>query len=310
MKILVVDDHEVVRRGVVSLLSSRPEYEVCGEAVDGRDAVEKAQELKPDVIVMDVSMPRLNGLEATRLVRRILPDSEVLILSQHESEEMVRQAFNAGARGYVVKSSIAKDLLNAVATIGKHESFLDRPTSSGTKPTRAVDAQEVLQRSAALEQALRESEELYRSTFELAPVGVAHVSPEGKWLRVNRKFCEITGYSKEELLNLTFQDLTYPEDLPGDLEQAQSMLDGHQDQYSIEKRYVRKNGSLVWINLTVSAVRDASRKLKYFISLIEDIDARKEADLARFRLAAIVEGSEDAVVSKDLNGIVKSWNAG
>ena len=96
-------------------------------------------------------MPKLNGLEATRMVRRVLPDSEVLILSQHESEEMVRQAFNAGAKGYVVKSSIAKDLLNAVAKIAKHEPFLDRPTSLGNKPSRHVDAQEILQRSAALE---------------------------------------------------------------------------------------------------------------------------------------------------------------
>lgn len=85
MRVLVVDDHEVVRRGVRSLIQNYSKYDVCGEAVDGQDAVEKARELNPDVIVMDVSMPRLNGLEATHLIRATLPGSEVLILSQHDS---------------------------------------------------------------------------------------------------------------------------------------------------------------------------------------------------------------------------------
>ena len=101
MRVLIVDDHEVVRKGVRSLLLTRPDLDVCGEAIDGRDAVEKAAQLKPDVIVMDVSMPRLNGLEATRLIRGYVPKAEILILSQHDSPELVRQAFTAGARGYV-----------------------------------------------------------------------------------------------------------------------------------------------------------------------------------------------------------------
>ena len=125
MRLLIVDDHEVVRRGVRSLLLEHADYEVCGEAVDGQDALDKARELKPDVIVMDVSMPRLNGLEATRQVRSILPDCEVLILSQHENSEMARQALKAGARGYVVKRSISKDLLAAVSKACRREYFFD-----------------------------------------------------------------------------------------------------------------------------------------------------------------------------------------
>src|SRR5438105_4919079 len=106
VRILVVDDHEVVRRGVTALLQSRAEYQVSGEAGDGHEAIQKAQELKPDVILMDVSMPRLNGLEATRQLRSLMPESEVIIMTQHESDEMVRQAHSAGARAYVVKSSL------------------------------------------------------------------------------------------------------------------------------------------------------------------------------------------------------------
>ena len=133
MRVLIVDDHEVVRKGVRSLLA-QSRYEVCGEGVDGEDAIEKARHLKPDVIVMDVSMPKLNGLEATRQVLGILPDAEVLILSQHESPEMVREAFNAGARGYVVKSSIAKDLLVALEKVSRHEPFFDWPVTGSADP--------------------------------------------------------------------------------------------------------------------------------------------------------------------------------
>lgn len=307
MRVLLVDDHELVRRGVRSLLS-QTKYEICGEAVDGQDALEKARELKPDVIIMDVSMPRLNGLEATRQVHSYLPNCEVLILSQHESPEMVRQAINVGARGFVAKRSIGKDLISALESVARQESFFD--PADLKSPSGHLDVQEILQRSAAFEQALRESEQLYRTTFELAALGVAHVSPEGKWLRVNKKLCDIVGYTESELLKLTFQELTHPDDLPADLAETAKIVRGELDTFSMEKRYIRKDRSAVWINLNVAAVRDANGKLKHFISVVEDIQERREAGDVRARLAAIVESSDDAIVSKDLDGIIRSWNRG
>jgi signal transduction histidine kinase len=125
VRILVADDHEVIRRGVRALLAAGRDCEICGEAVDGQDAVEKAHQLHPDLVIMDVSMPNLNGLEATRVIRRSLPGTQVLILTQHDSQEMMRQALNAGARGFVVKSSVAHDLLNAVEAAQRGESFFD-----------------------------------------------------------------------------------------------------------------------------------------------------------------------------------------
>ncbi len=307
MRVLLVDDHEVVRRGVRSLLS-QTKYEVCGEAVDGQDALDKARELKPDVIIMDVSMPRLNGLEATRQVRSYLPNCEVLILSQHESPEMVRQVVNVGARGFVAKRSIGKDLIAALETAARHESFFG--PADFKNPSPHLDVQEILQRSAAFERALRESEQLYRTTFERAAVGVAHVSPDGRWLRANPKLCEILGYSESELLKITFQEVTHPDDLPADLALTAKILSGELDTFSMEKRYIRKDGSHVWINLTVAAAREESGKLKHFISVVEDIGERREADTARARLAAIVESSDDAIVSKNLDGVIQSWNRG
>jgi PAS domain S-box-containing protein len=272
MRLLIVDDHEIVRHGVRSLLLAHPRFDVCGEAVDGQDAIEKARALKPELIVMDISMPRLNGLEATREIRALLPDCEVLILTQHEAPEMARQALKAGARGYVVKSSISKDLIAALSKVARREYFFDSAILDQVSSTH-LDVQEILQRSAVFEKALRESEQLYRSTFELAAVGVSHVSPEGHWLRVNKKLCDVLGYTEPELLKLTFQDITHPEDLPGDLVLTNQVRSGALDSFAMEKRYIRKDGSLIWVNLTVAAVRDGSGKLERFISVVEDISA-------------------------------------
>jgi PAS domain S-box-containing protein len=125
---------------------------------------------------------------------------------------------------------------------------------------------------------LRQSEERFRATFEQAAVGIAHVAPNGRWLRVNQKLCEIVGYTHEELLEKTFQDITHPDDLDKDLQQARRLLAGEIETYSMEKRYLKKDGSVVWINLTSSLVRDSSGEPEYFIAVIEDISERKEAE--------------------------------
>jgi DNA-binding NarL/FixJ family response regulator len=124
LRILVADDHEVVRRGLRALLESRPGWEVCGEATTGREAVEKARELKPDLVVLDITMPELNGLEATRQILKSLPRTEVLVLTVHESEQVVHEVLEAGARGYVLKSDAGRDLVAAVQALSQHKPFL------------------------------------------------------------------------------------------------------------------------------------------------------------------------------------------
>ena len=124
LRILVVDDHAVVRRGVRSLLESHEGWEVCGEATTGRDAVEQSRRLRPDVVVMDLSLPELNGLDATRHILKDAPETEVLVLTMHQSEELARDVLQAGARGYVLKSDADENLIAAVENLRQHKPFL------------------------------------------------------------------------------------------------------------------------------------------------------------------------------------------
>jgi DNA-binding NarL/FixJ family response regulator len=113
-KVIVVDDHAVIRRGVQGILSAFPEWELCGEAENGHEGVKLAETVRPEIIIMDVSMPGLNGLEATRIIHNILPDTKILLLTLHSSTELVRSAFRAGARGYVLKSDAEHELVRAL----------------------------------------------------------------------------------------------------------------------------------------------------------------------------------------------------
>ena len=147
-------------------------------------------------------------------------------------------------------------------------------------PVAIVTICEDISEQQQAERALQESEERFRKTFEQAAVGIAHVATGGEFLRVNQRFCDIVGYRREEMLRLTFQKITYPDDLPKDFEAVQQFMDGSIQAYSMEKRYIHKNGDLVWINLTVSLVREFEGGAKYFIAVIEDISQRKQAEEA------------------------------
>jgi DNA-binding NarL/FixJ family response regulator len=123
LRILIADDHEVVRRGLKALLSSRRGWVVCGEAATGREAVALAAQHRPDIVVTDIIMPDLNGLEATRQIRKMLSRTEVLVLSLHYSDRLVREIVDAGARAYLLKSDASNDLLTAVEALANHRSF-------------------------------------------------------------------------------------------------------------------------------------------------------------------------------------------
>jgi len=149
LRILVADDHEVVRKGLLALLQQQPEWQVCGEASDGREAVAKAAELNPEIVVLDIGMPTLNGLEATRQILKTNPETKVLILTLHDSDQLVQDVLNAGARGFLLKSDAARDLVAAVEALRRDktyftskvasmvlEGYLKRVTNTSVAPVR------------------------------------------------------------------------------------------------------------------------------------------------------------------------------
>lgn len=123
LRVLVADDHEIMRNGVQALIEHEPGWQVCGTATNGREAVDSSKKLRPDVVVMDLTMPELDGLAALREIKRALPNTEVLIFSAHHSEEVIEQLFDAGAKSYIQKSDAGRHLVTAIRSLGEHKPF-------------------------------------------------------------------------------------------------------------------------------------------------------------------------------------------
>ena len=229
-----------------------------------------------DLIISDYGT---QSFEALELVRHSDSDVPFIVVSGSVGEEAAVEAMKAGAQDYVMKGSLAR-LGSAVA--------------------RELQEAESRRRYREAEEALRASEERFRATFEQAAVGMAHVGLNGEWLRVNRRLREILGYPEGELLGMSFRDVTHPADYDADLEQSRALAAGEIETYSMEKRYVRKDGSIVWVELTVSLARGsgtATGEPEYFVTVVEDITERKRANEAlRLRERAIAASPNGIVI--------------
>jgi two-component system response regulator NreC len=129
IKVVIADDHTIVRQGMKKLLEGYPEVEVVGEATDGKEAIDVVQRLMPDVVIMDISMPDMNGLEATRQIRKLLPQMKILILTMHAEKEYIFKILQSGASGYLLKGSPVEELVNALQAVSRGESYLSPPVS-------------------------------------------------------------------------------------------------------------------------------------------------------------------------------------
>jgi PAS domain S-box-containing protein len=228
---------------------------------------------------MDVSMPNLNGLEATQEIRRILPEVQVVMLSQHESEEMVRQAFKAGARAYVVKSSISQNLLGAIEKLRTQEAFLDPTIPAVTN--RHLDTQEMIQRSAALEKQLRESEERFLAAMTSIGEGLYTLDTLGMVTFINPVACSMLGWRSEELLGKRIHDVTHylhadGSPFPASECRVLRALETGQEVREADT-FIRKGGSMFPVMLSASPLM-VGDKITGLVVVFRDDTLRREAE--------------------------------
>lgn len=263
--VLVVEDNVDMNEFIASTL--RPHYRVLS-AFDGAEGLAQALASKPDLILSDLMMPVMRGDEMVGELRRqaATGDIPVIMLTARADEETRLRLLQAGVQDCLNKPFSVDELLARVDGL-------------------------VRSRRRTLEE-LALSEQRFRATFEQAAVGIALLAPDGRWLKTNQRLCDIVGYPHEELLTRTFQDITHPDDLDVDLGYVRQMLAGEIETYTIEKRYLRKGGEIVWVNLTVALVRHADGRPDYFISVVEDIQQRKTVEAALQSSEAILKEAQ------------------
>jgi len=293
--ILIVED-EIPNLQLLSQFLDQEGYKVR-QAERPQMAIDSALAEPPALILLDVSMPEMDGFEVCKRLKqdertRSIP---IIFISALQDLQEKVQGFEAGGVDFITKPFQEEEVLARLRThmeLRNMQLNLERMVAKRTA--------EVI-----------EGEQRFRATFEQAAVGIAHVSPEGRFLRINSKFCDIVGYSEEEMLSLTFQDITHPDDLDADLEYVRKVLNGKIETYSLDKRYYRKDGSTVWVNLTVSLVFDRRGSPNYFVSVVKDISERKQAEEAlqqsRDFLEHLIAAVPDAVFSIKIPERTINW---
>ena len=269
-EILIVDDHEAIRTGIRSLLRSRPQWHVCGEAVDGVDAVEKAKVLHPDVVLMDVSMPRMDGIAATRMVRREAPGSRVIIVTQNDAALNARRE-NVQADGYVLKVHMHRDLVPTI------ERVLGSGHTGSGATTIALPATQPEPGSPDLRDLQPQSSGLLAAIVNSSDDAVVSKDLNGIVMSWNRGAERLFGYVAAEMIGQSIRRIipderrTEEDDILARVRHGESV-----DHFETER--VRKDGTRVDVSVTISPVRDARGRIIGASKIARDITQKKESE--------------------------------
>ena len=262
---ILIVDAEIPDLRLLSEMLRRQGYRVRS-ADNPQLAIDSALAQPPKMILMGMKMPEMDGFQ---VCIRLKEDERtrnvpiIFISALHQIDDKV-QGLEAGGVDFISKPF-------------QEEVVLARVRTHLELRNMQLQLEELVNQRTA---DVIEREERFRVTFEQAAVGIAHVSTEGKFLRLNRKFCDIVGYTQDELLELSFQDITHPDHLGADLAYLRQVMNGGTENYTTEKRYIRKDGSIVWVNLTVSMLFDTGGDPQYFVSVIQVISERKQTEEA------------------------------
>jgi len=298
LRILIVDDYETVRRGVRSLLSSRRDWVVCGEAGDGLEAVEKAKSLRPDVVLMDISMPRMNGVEATRIIRREVPESKVIIVSQNDPAVVSRQAAEIGAGGYVNKADLARDLLPAVECVVADRSGEKTESVRATTDTQIDVSERALARRAG---------DLLAAIVDSSDDAIISKTLDGVITSWNKSAERLFGYTREEAVGQHIT-LIIPEDRRDEEAKIVERLRRGERVDHFETVRLRKDGTLLELSLTISPVKDASGRVIGASKVARGITEQKQIEKALAERARLLDLSSDAIFVRDAADRVTYWN--
>jgi PAS domain S-box-containing protein len=258
LRVLIVEDVEDDALLVVRELG-RGGYDADFVRVDTPEAMSDALREAWDVVICDYTMPRFSGLAALKLLAKTGLDIPFIIVSGQVSEEIAVDAMRAGAKDFISKNN------------------LSRLTPAISRELREVGTRRDAVHS---EQALRASEERFRNFFENTVAGTAITSPAKGWIDVNDKLCQMLGYSREELSQMTWAQLTHPDDLAADVAQFDRLVAGEIEGYVLDKRFIRKDGTILPVLLSVSCIRDDSRAMKDITAILREIPARRGAEAA------------------------------
>lgn len=272
-RVLICDDVEDARFLLRMQLGLEGDLELVGEADNGVEAVRMAREFHPDVVLLDLAMPAMDGFETLGQIVSASPGSKVVVFSALSAETTARRALDQGASAYVQKGAPANEIIGVIRRV--------TTGSAGTEGSEIVSVDIPLEPPD-----LVEAKERFARIFEDSPIGIALGHVNGHLARVNKAFTEMVGRSEEELVGMSFRDITHPDDLATQTNRMQSIPRGNSSVARLEKRYIRGDGSLAWGVLSISLVRDPKGEPLYFIGQILDISERKRLDAEKDRFIA------------------------